>query len=772
MRPGGGFTASAMMAAHLKTGPIAMPKKTVSRLESRLLSALAVVPLLMIASFLAAQSAHVAFDSSAKVFRLDGSNSSYVFGINPRGELQQIYWGGRLAESDAIPQPQPMREWSSFDSSYSNTPEEYAGWGAGLFVEPALKVTFADGNRDLVLHYESHSARADGVDVVLKDISRKIFVTLHYSIDADSGIVSRSATIENREGESFTIEQAAAAAWSLPTAHYTLNYLTGRWAGEWTLNQEPVRHGARIFESRRGTTGHQTNPWFAIQAGEPDEEHGEVWFGALAWSGSWRITVEQDQLDAVRVTGGFNPFDFGYVLHPGQSLETPVFYGGYSDHGLGGASRLLHHFEIANVLPHRPGQQDPPKPRPVIYNSWEATEFRVNEAGQMALAEKAAALGIDRFVMDDGWFGQRKDDHAGLGDWYVNKEKFPNGLKPLIDRVHSLGMDFGLWVEPEMVNPDSDLYRKHPDWALNFPGRPRSEGRNQLVLNLARTDVRDYILDALDKLVTENDIAFLKWDYNRNWSEPGWDQLPPAEQKRVYVDFTRNLYWILAELQKRHPRLEIESCSGGGGRVDLGILKYTDEVWPSDNTDPFDRLTQQDGFTYAYTPQVMMAWVTDSPHWLNRRSTSLAYRMLSSMQGSLGIGANIAKWNDDEMAMVKRLIAAYHQVQRTIVQGDLYRLISPRDGSEFSATQTVNKDKNQSVVFAFIHSTQEGRGFPLLKLKGLDPAATYALTPIEGKADMGSPQSASGAWWMNHGLELSEDFRGDFQAAAFRLDRK
>jgi len=772
MRPGGGFTASAMMAAHLKTGPIAMPKKTVSRLESRLLSALAVVPLLMIASFLAAQSAHVAFDSSAKVFRLDGSNSSYVFGINPRGELQQIYWGGRLAESDAIQQPQPMREWSSFDSSYSNTPEEYAGWGAGLFVEPALKVTFADGNRDLVLHYESHSARADGVDVVLKDISRKIFVTLHYSIDADSGIVSRSATIENREGESFTIEQAAAAAWSLPTAHYTLNYLTGRWAGEWTLNQEPVRHGARIFESRRGTTGHQTNPWFAIQAGEPDEEHGEVWFGALAWSGSWRITVEQDQLDAVRVTGGFNPFDFGYVLHPGQSLETPVFYGGYSDHGLGGASRLLHHFEIANVLPHRPGQQDPPKPRPVIYNSWEATEFRVNEAGQMALAEKAAALGIDRFVMDDGWFGQRKDDHAGLGDWYVNKEKFPNGLKPLIDRVHSLGMDFGLWVEPEMVNPDSDLYRKHPDWALNFPGRPRSEGRNQLVLNLARTDVRDYILDALDKLVTENDIAFLKWDYNRNWSEPGWDQLPPAEQKRVYVDFTRNLYWILAELQKRHPRLEIESCSGGGGRVDLGILKYTDEVWPSDNTDPFDRLTQQDGFTYAYTPQVMMAWVTDSPHWLNRRSTSLAYRMLSSMQGSLGIGANIAKWNDDEMAMVKRLIAAYHQVQRTIVQGDLYRLISPRDGSEFSATQTVNKDKNQSVVFAFIHSTQEGRGFPLLKLKGLDPAATYALTPIEGKADMGSPQSASGAWWMNHGLELSEDFRGDFQAAAFRLDRK
>jgi alpha-galactosidase len=408
----------------------------------------------------------------------------------------------------------------------------------------------------------------------------------------------------------------------------------------------------------------------------------------------------------------------------------------------------------------------------VIYNSWEATEFAVTEAGQMELAEKAAALGIDRFVMDDGWFGQRKDDHAGLGDWYVNKEKFPNGLKPLIDKVHTLGMDFGLWVEPEMVNANSDLYRKHPEWVLNFPLRPRTEQRNQMVLNLARPDVRAYVLGFLDKLLTENDISFLKWDYNRNWSEPGWDQLAPAEQKKVYVEFTRNLYAILAELRRKHPKVEIESCSGGGGRVDLGILRYTDEVWPSDNTDPFDRLTMQDGFTYAYTPQVMMAWVTDSPHWLNHRTTSLSYRMLSSMQGSLGIGANISKWNAEEAATAKRLIAAYHQVQPTIVQGDLYRLISPRDGSEFSATETVRADKGQAVVFAFIHSTQQRRGFPILKLKGLDPAAQYTLTAIEGKALAGSPEVASGAWWMNHGLEMDADFRGDFLGAAFRLDRK
>jgi alpha-galactosidase len=728
---------------------------------------------LFFAMFSSAQSA-ATFDQSAKVFRLDGGNTSYVFGVNSRGELQQIYWGGRLATADHPATPTPSREWASFDSSYTDTPQEYAGWGGGLFVEPALKVTFVDGNRDLVLHYESHTTTADGFDVVMKDIKNAVFVTLHYSMDQESGVLARSATIENREPQAITIEQAAAAAWALPPANYSLNYLTGRWAGEWTLTQETLHPGARVIESRRGTTGHQANPWFAIQAGEASEETGEVWFGALAWSGSWRITVEQDQLDAVRVTGGFNPFDFGYVLHPGQTLETPVFYGGYSAHGLGGASRLLNHFEVAHILPHRVGEGESPapKPRPVIYNSWEATGFNVTEAGQIALAEKAAALGVDRFVMDDGWFGQRKDDHAGLGDWYVNTQKFPNGLKPLIDKVHVLGMDFGLWVEPEMVNPDSDLYRKHPDWVLNFPGRPRSEQRNQLVLNLARPDVRDYVLNFLDKLLTDNDIAFLKWDYNRNWSEPGWDQLPPTEQKRVYVEFTRNLYQILAELKSRHPKVELESCSGGGGRVDLGILKYADEVWPSDNTDPFDRLTQQDGFTYAYTPQVMMAWVTDSPHWLNHRTTSLSYRMLSSMQGSLGIGANINNWTPDEAALAKRLIAAYHQVQPTIVQGDLYRLISPRNGSEFSATQTVNHGKSQSVVFAFIHSTQEGRMFPRLKLRGLDPTAQYALTPIEGKTRVDTPTAASGAWWMNHGLDMDVDFRGDFQAAAFRLDRK
>jgi len=718
---------------------------------------------------LAAAAAHGQTPGSGDrpVFRLDGGNTTYAFGVNERGELQQIYWGGKLGAGDTIVAPKADREAASFDSSYNTTPQEYVGWGAGLFQEAALKITFADGNRDLVLHYVSSSKPDEhSIDVVLKDISRAVLVTLHYKMDAESGIIARSATIENHEAKPIMIEQAAAAAFALPPAHYTLSYLTGRWGGEWTLNQETIHQGQRVLESRRGSTGHQNNPWFAIGKGDADEEHGEMWFGSLAWSGSWRITIEQDTLDKVRVTGGFNPFDFGYPLKQGEKLETPVFYAGYSHHGMGGASRLLNHFTMMHVLPQAPN----PKPRPVIYNSWEATEMNVTEAGQEALAEKAAALGIDRFVMDDGWFGQRKTDHAGLGDWYVNKEKFPNGLKPLIDKVHSLKMDFGLWVEPEMVNPDSDLYRKHPEWVLNFPGRPRNEQRTQLVLNLARPDVREYVFGFLDKLLSENQIAFLKWDYNRNWSEPGWDQLPANEQKKVYVEFTRNLYSILAELRAKHPGVEIESCSGGGGRVDLGILHYTDEVWPSDNTDPLDRLTQQDGFTRAYPVEVMLSWVTDSPHWLNNRLTSMTYRMLVSMEGSLGIGANLNKLSNDDLATIKRLTAAYHEVQKTITQGDLYRLISPTNGSEFTATEMVSADKSQAVFFVYVHSTQEGRGFPRLQLMGLDPAATYSLSSIEGKTEEGTPAQASGAWWMNHGIDL--DLRGDFQGAAFRLDKR
>jgi len=712
--------------------------------------------------------AKVRFDEATHVFRLDAAQTSYVFGINQSGQLQSLYWGERLSDADHFAAAKATSGFAAFDLPATTTPQEFTGWGGGIFVEPDLKVTFPDGNRDLVLKYVSHTISGDELSIVMKDISRDIVVVLHYAIDAETGILRRWADIENHTKTPITLEQVAAGTWNLPRGtDYRLRYLSGRWAGEFTLQEQPVHPGKTVLESRRGTTGAQNNPWFAIEhKGNDDQESGDVWFGALAWSGSWQITIEQDTLQQVRVTGGPNAFDFGYLLRAGEDFETPSFYGGYSAHGIGGASRALHRLEVDAILPHHPT----PRLRPVLYNSWEATEFNVDEQGQMQLAEKAASIGVERFVMDDGWFGQRKNDHAGLGDWYVNPQKFPHGLKPLIDKVHSLGMDFGLWVEPEMVNPDSDLYRKHPDWVLNFAGRPRTEARNQLVLNLARPDVRAYVAEFLDRLLRENDIAFLKWDYNRNWSEPGWPEVAPDAEKNVYVDFTRNFYSILAELRAKHPNVEIESCSGGGSRVDLGVMRYTDEVWPSDNTDASDRLLIQDGFTYAYTPGVMMDWVTDSPTWVNHRSLSMDYRFLSAMQGSLGIGANLNKWSPEEFAKAKAMVAEYKLIRETVQRGDLYRLITPEHNSQQSITESVGRDGKQIVAFAFLHSSAEMYPFPRIHLKGLDENAMYSIKAFSGRLAADTPAVASGSYWMHSGLDV--ELRGDFQAAAFTLTRQ
>jgi len=710
----------------------------------------------------------IRYDETRHTFRMDAADVSYIFGVNQSGALQTLYWGKRLRPADPIPEARLDGGTSAFDLPVNATPQEFTGWGGGLFVVPDLKITFPDGNRDLVLHYVSHAIHNNALTVVLKDISRDVFVELQYEIDPETGVLARSARVENRMHEPFTIEQAFAATWNLPaSSDYQLRYLTGRWAGEWNLQQSVLHPGKVVLESRRGSTGDEVNPWFAIEHGsQPDQDVGDVWFGAVGWSGSWQINLEEDWANRVRVTGGYTPFDFAYVLAPGQSLDTSKFYGGYSSAGIGGASRLLHRFELDAIVPKAPHR----RLRPVLYNSWEATGFDVNEAGQEVLAEKAASIGVERFVMDDGWFGERKDDRAGLGDWYVNPQKFPHGLKPLIDKVHALGMDFGIWVEPEMVNPDSALYRKHPDWVLNFPGRPRTEGRNQLVLNLARDDVRAYVYGFLDTLLSENDIAFLKWDYNRNWSEPGWPAAPLDKQKEVYVKYVQNLYSILAELREKHPHVEIESCSGGGARVDLGILRLTDEVWPSDNTDPFDRLSIQDGFAYAYSPGLMMAWVTDSPNWMNNRATSLEYRFLSSMQGSLGIGANLNKWTPEDFATAKKLVAEYKTIRATVQDGSLYRLISPLGGSEYSVTQSVARDGHEAVVFAFLHSSQQGRPYPQLYLRGLDPDAVYIIHEQVGKLADGSVQRASGDYWMHHGIGVS--LRGDFQMAFFTLERE
>jgi alpha-galactosidase len=366
--------------------------------------------------------------------------------------------------------------------------------------------------------------------------------------------------------------------------------------------------------------------------------------------------------------------------------------------------------------------------------------------------------------MDDGWFGQRNDDKAGLGDWTVNPQKFPNGLKPLISYVNGLGMDFGLWVEPEMVNPNSDLYRQHPDWAMNFPGRPRSEARNQLILNLARDDVKEHTV--LDRLLAENHIKFIKWDMNRHFSEPGWPEVPVPEQKKIWVKYVTNLYEIIDRLRAKHPQLEIEACSGGGGRVDLGILSRVEQVWTSDNTEAFDRLGIQEGFTFAYSPKVMMDWVTDVPN-LNRRSTPLKYRFLVAMQGSLGIGSNLNYWSPADFELAGKMIGYYKSIRRTVQEGKLYRLYSPREGS-LTANQYVSADGKQAVLFAFLHSQQYLRPAPTICLRRLDERGMYRVQPMDDKL-VEKQDVLSGSFLMNHGLNLR--LEGDFDSTSVLLER-
>lgn len=704
----------------------------------------------------------VRFLPQQKVFVLDAGPVTYAVGINEKNQLQPVYFGARLWRDEDFQAARSSREWASFDMPSTTTPKEYAGYGGGLHVEPCLKATMADGVRDTVLEYVSHEIRGDELAIRTKDIRYGLFATLRYKVYGQ-GIVRKHAVIENGTQQVVTLESAQSGSIHLPAGEgYRFTHLYGRWAGETQVAQEEVTPGVKVIESRRGNTSHQANPWFAIDGPErASERSGAVWFGALGWSGNWRIAVEQTPHQQVRVTAGLNTFDFAHRLKPGEKLETPPLYVGYSREGFGGASRMMHEFQRDEIFP----KSAAGRPRPVLYNSWEATEMNVNEAGQAELAKKAASLGVERFVMDDGWFGARDTDHAGLGDWVVSKKKFPNGLKPLIDQVKGLGMDFGLWVEPEMVNPDSDLYRAHPDWAMHYPGRPRSEARNQLILNMARQDVKEHIFKVLDELVSQNEIAFLKWDMNRNASEAGWPEAAVEDQKKQWLEYTRNVYEIIDRLKAKHPKLEIESCSGGGGRIDLGIMTRVEQVWTSDNTDALDRLKIQEGYSYAYAPKEMMAWVTDVPNF-NGRSTPLRFRFLVAMQGSLGIGNNLNKWTKEDFALATKMIAWYKTVRATVQMGKLYRLASPRRADGFAATEYVSGDGRQAVVFATLHSQQYGRPVPNVVLDGLDEKAVYKVTDIDGRFNA----TLSGAALMSRGLPVR--LGGDYAATAFTLERQ
>lgn len=676
---------------------------------------------------------------------LETRATGYALGVNGAGLLAHRYWGPRLGGPGDYPPAPDSPGWASFNGPAELTPEEYPGYEGMKYVEPCLMATFADGVRGTVLRLESAEV-LDGPDpelrIHLRDAAYPLRVTLHYRVHAEHDLIARWATAANAGDAPITIERIWSAQWHLPPGDtYRLSHLTGRWFEEFQLRRDMLTEGVKALESRRITSSHHHSPWFALDRGAADEDSGAVWFGALAWSGNWKLAAEVTNFGATRVGIGLNDWDFAWRLGPGEQFATPESVAGFSAEGFGGASRRLHDYVRDRVAPHGRFAH------PVLYNSWEATTFAVDEESQARLAELAAEMGVELFVMDDGWFHGRDHDRAGLGDWWPDARKFPAGLAPLIARVNALGMAFGLWVEPEMVNPDSDLYRARPDWVIHFPTRARSEGRNQLILNLGRPDVQDYLIDKLDRLLANHQIAFIKWDMNRNVSEPGWPEAP-GEPREIWVRYVQGLYRVWGTLRERHPQVVFQSCSGGGGRADLGILRLADQIWASDYTEPAGRLGIQEGFSQLFPASAMEAWVTDmGPDYL-----PLAFRFHVSMCGVLGIGGHLERWGAERRAEAAALIAQYKAIRHLVQDGDQYRLRSPQAGP-FSAVQYMRKDRGEGVLFAF-RAHVPGLAFsehlfaplPPLYLRGLDPDARYEVE--------GLPGARSGRAWMHAGLRL------------------
>jgi alpha-galactosidase len=688
-------------------------------------------------------------ERESRLWAIDTPNTSYVVALDDGDRLRGLHWGPRLTREQAESLLDlPGAVWRPTTDGLDGMLDLSAGsalrWG-----QCGLQVRFADGTRDLELRFVEANTVDEWTSLVFRDAHYPLEVQVDYAVHDDSDVIDRSLTLRNLGEEPIDLVRADSATWVLPRLEdYRLSRLHGEWGAETQLTRNPLAYGETQFGSRRGITSHQANPWVAIDDGTATEETGAVWSTTLAWSGTWRMGLERTVTDRVTVSPGAGHDPIAFVLEPGGLWKTPTASGVYTDGGFAASARAWHDYALKHVIPY------PDEDRPVIYNSWEATEFDVDVESQCALAEKAAAMGCELFVMDDGWFGARVNDFAGLGDWTPNPDRFPDGLAPLIKRVHELGMRFGIWVEPEMVNPDSDLYRAHPDWVYHQPHRQRTEMRNQLVLNLAREDVREWMEDWLDRLLSENEIDFIKWDMNRSFTEAGW---PGADHPdELWRRHTENLYRVLDAIRGRHPNLRIESCSSGGGRVDFGILRRTDQVWTSDNTDAIDRIEIQEGTAQVYPARVMGAWVTDSPNPITHREVPLDFRFHVAMAGAMAVGGDLAAWSEEELARGAELVAAYKEVRTTVQHGERHPL---KTGS-IVGVEYVHGD--EVAVLGWRKARRMANPDAPVRLHGLDPRATYR--------EEGTERVHHGAVLMTHGIDLRLA-PGDYASTLVRLTK-
>lgn len=693
-----------------------------------------------------------------QVVRISTANTDLLLRVSDKGRFYQVYLGPKLlnlSEASLI----STRTYGGSDGSYPVRGNEVMeGSVDETFFEPAIAITHNDGNRSTYLYYKSHEQKNinGGTETVihLADNQYPVEVNLYYQAFYNEDVIKVWSEIVHHEKKAVKLWRQNSCILYFKSPHYFLTSYHGDWAREGLPTTEELQYGKKIIDTKLGTrAAMQMENFFALGIGStPMEQQGKVMLGTTAWTGNFRTTFEVDNAGVLRVLPGINPYSSDYLLQPGQTFKTPEFIFTLSDSGIGQASRNLHDWARLYQLKDGEGQ------RLTLLNNWENTGFDFNEQSLSELMKDAKDLGVDMFLLDDGWFGNkypRNDDHAGLGDWEANVKKLPNGLKGLGEAADKAGVKFGLWIEPEMVNPKSELFEKHPDWAIHLPNREMYYYRNQLVLDLSNPKVQDYVFSIVDRILTKcHKVSYFKWDCNSPITNI-YSPYLKDKQGNLYIDYVHGLYSVLDRIAEKYPRLQMMLCSGGGARCDYGILKYFTEFWCSDDTDPYERLYIQWSLSRFFPVKAMCAHVTN---W--NKNTSIKFRADVASMCKLGFDIDLKSLSSKDYKFCQQAVANYNKMKNVILEGDLYRLVSPYE-SNHMAVNYVSKDKSQAVLFAYdLHPRYREILYPVL-LQGLDPQASYDVTETNlTEGELSRTATYSGDYLMKVGLDILTSTEG------------
>lgn len=699
-------------------------------------------------------------DKQHQIFHLSSPAFSYVLKVQD-GQLFNLYWGAPLAHADLAYLLEGFSGGASFELLTQRLPHELPSAGAGWYGEAALQAENTAGDNLTRLQYQDyqllaekpalpglphvHQAGAETLLLFLRDPLTGLEAQLSYSIVGEG--LARSMRLTNHGAQPLRLTHMASAAAVVYGHDLEVIHLRGAHARERQLVRTPLGEAAYRIESQRGASGHEENPFLAAAAPEATEHSGSVWSMNLIYSGSFAASCQVGDSQNTTMMIGLNPAVHRWLLASGESFQTPEALLVYSQHGLNGMSHIYHHI-YRHCLCKSPWND---RVRPILINNWEATYFNFDEDKILQIAQTAAELGIELFVLDDGWFGARDDDHRSLGDWYVNTRKLPHGLSGIAEKVNALGLQFGLWFEPEMISPDSDLYRAHPDWCLHVPGRARTEARHQLILDLTRPDVQDFIIKMLKDTLSSAPISYVKWDMNRNMTEAFSSYLPAERQMETQHRYMLGLYHILEEITSAFPEILFESCSGGGGRFDAGMLYYMPQTWTSDDTDAIERLGIQYGTSLVYPAAAMGAHISASPNHQVGRLTSMQMRGDVALGGNFGFELDLSRLSEEDLATAKTFVQKVKALRAITQNGEFTRLISPFGSSNYAAWQFLQDD--QLLLCCYRKLSEPNPCPPRVFLRGLDAAAYY--TDEAG-------HTYSGSALMQAGLPLTFFPRRDF----------